>query len=228
MSETNPEVTAGTAAVEGEKGYSLVKGIGIIILAAVIFGAVGVGVGRFAFWNNYDTRNTLQRDLANDLASTQSDPNNPDSHVKLGWDYYLKNDNDHAIGEFKQALSLDPKNYPAQFDLGVVYMKEKQWDNAKSAYQAAIAIVPNTFPEHLNLAITYINLKKYDDALSELSLAYNANPGAPDTMYWRGVAYEKKGDLQDAYTQYQAAIQFDPQYTDAIKAFDRVKQELHK
>jgi tetratricopeptide (TPR) repeat protein len=36
-----------------------------------------------------------------------------------GWAYYHRSDNDHAIGDFNQAIALDPKSANAWFGRGL-------------------------------------------------------------------------------------------------------------
>jgi len=212
----------------GNQDYGLIQGIGIILVFAVLFIGAGLAAGKYFVWNSFDKSSKLERDFKSNLENVQADPNNPLYHVQLGWSYFLKKDNEQAVGEYTKALSLDPKSYAAKYDLGLAYLQLKQYDNAAASLNDAISIVPKAFPPHLNLAIAYINLEKYDDALKELSNAYMSNPGSPETMYWRGVVYEKKGKNELAFQQYEAAINFDPGFKDAQAAYERVKKNLKK
>ncbi len=223
-----PQNTPGSPGPKNTGTVSLQKGIGVLLLVTVLFTAIGLGIGHFFFWNRYDKGTLLDHEFADNLAKVKADPNNPLNHVQLGWDYFLMNKNENAVGEFKKALSLDPKNYAAHYDLGLSYMSLKRYDQAAESLKNAIQIVPNAFDPHLNLAISYFYIAKYDDALKELSLAYKANPGSPETMYWRGMVYEKQGKYQDALQEYQTAVNFEPNYADAREAYARVAKQVKK
>ncbi len=204
------------------------QGIAIIVLASVLFAVIGISAGKFFFWNNYDKTSKIEREFVANQERVKADPNNPLNHVQLGWSYFLKGDNERAIGEYKKALAIDPKNYNAQYNMGLAYLQNQQYDRAVTCLKDAIQIVPNAFGPHLNLGISYVKLEKYEDALKELSLAYKSNPGSPETFYWKGTAYEKQGKLDLAFNEYETAINFDPNYKTAKEAYERLKKTLNK
>jgi tetratricopeptide (TPR) repeat protein len=221
MPQEQPTVTQ-------QSGISLGKGIAIVLVCATLFAAAGIGVGKLFFWNNYSKDTKLDHDLKQNQEKVQNDPQNPLNHISLGWSYFLKGENERAIGEYKKSLSLDPKSYAANYDMGLAYMSMKQYDRAIANFKDAITIVPNTSPAHLNLGISYYKTDRLEEALKELSIAYKYNPGSPESMYWRGMVYEKQNNLEDALQAYEDAISYAPKFQEAKDALERVKKAQKK
>jgi tetratricopeptide (TPR) repeat protein len=60
-------------------------------------------------------------------------PGDPDSHFRLGLDYWRSKKPDEAIRHFKEVLRLDPENAHAYWNLGLLY-EEKQDDSLAVDY----------------------------------------------------------------------------------------------
>jgi tetratricopeptide (TPR) repeat protein len=50
---------------------------------------------------------------------------------------------------------------------------------------------------------------QYDKAIEDFNAALNVNNKDADSWAWRGVAYERKGDRQQAVESYQRALTID-------------------
>jgi tetratricopeptide (TPR) repeat protein len=211
-----------------QQGISLGKAIAVILLFTLLFGAVGLGIGKFFIWNNYSKDSKLDWQLKLAEEKVKNDPQNPTGHIELGWAYFLKGENERAVSEYKKALTTDPKSYAANYDMGQAYMSLKQYDRAITSLKDAVNIVPNTFPAHLNLGICYYKTDRLDDALKELSVAFKYDPGSPETYYWKGMVYEKQNKLDDASKSYEDAVAYSPKYQEAQDALARVQKALKK
>lgn len=211
-----------------QQGMSFAKGITIILIFAVLFAATGLFIGKKFFWNNYSNETQIQHELKMNQENVKNDANNPNNHLNLGWTYLKMGENEQAVGEFKKTLALDPKNYGANLNLGLAYVNLEQYDRAISSLKDAISIESQTYLPHLNLAVSYYHVGRYDDALNELDIAYKNNPGTPDTMYVRGMVYEKQNKLQQALDEYSTALSFNPKDQKVQAAVDRVKKALNQ
>ena len=78
------------------------------------------------------------------------------------------------------------------------------------------------------MALSYYHVGRYDDALNELDVAYKYNPGTLDTMYVRGMVFEKQNKLQAALDEYNTALSFNPKDEEIQATIARVKKALNK
>ena len=224
----NPPATTSAPAkpsAEPEKPISPKVALTIIIVSTLVFVVAGIGIGRTFFWDRYDRTPLLERQYQAAVQRVKANPNSADAHVELGWSYFQKDQYNEALGEYKKALEIDEKNYKAHFNLGLVYMKTGKVDRAVASYQKAIEIIPNAFQAHYELGKAFEEQGKLEDALKELKFAYKSNPGSVDIIYEQGVVYEKLGKPEDAKYQYESALQFDPKYTKAQEALNRLKKK---
>ncbi|TYL80820.1 retroviral-like aspartic protease family protein [Bradyrhizobium cytisi] len=75
---------------------------------------------------------------------------------------------------------------------------------------------------HISRGLAWYGLRDYDHAISDFSLAIGIDPKYVRTFYYRGLAFEKKGKLQDALADFRYFAQLDPSYPDAQSAIKRV------
>jgi serine/threonine-protein kinase len=132
------------------------------------------------------------------------------ARVSLGLVYTSLGRLDEASREIDKALQLEPGNADAQYALGDLNEARTQLDLAERAYRRAIALRPD---------------RQFYDALGSLCLRTGRLPQAiaafqnsirlaPDGFFgYRnlGTAYYLQGDLTRAATQFQKALEIQPQ-----------------
>jgi tetratricopeptide (TPR) repeat protein len=64
-------------------------------------------------------------------------------HLEMGKFYFLNNNIDEAISEFKKVLEINPTNAEAYYNLGLINESENKIDEAKEFYARAISINPD-------------------------------------------------------------------------------------
>jgi len=74
----------------------------------------------------------------------------------------------------------------------------------------------------------HIDNNEPDKALSECELAIQLNPNSAIAYNYRGEIYEQMGQLENAITNYQRAIQLDPELKDAWDNMPGVEAELEE
>lgn len=133
-----------------------------------------------------------------------------EAHLGKGYDALKQDRYDAAVEEFRAALQLDPKLVlRARFPLAVALFELHKSDEARREFEA----VRQEVGDHPNVLyyLGRLNLeaRNYDGAIENLTEAI-AKPPFPDTAYYLGFAYFKKGDLTAAEKWLKEAAQTNP------------------
>ncbi|WP_026575917.1 tetratricopeptide repeat protein [Bacillus sp. UNC438CL73TsuS30] len=195
----------------------------LLILTLTLVVAVGAGyfVSNKYLWPKYNTDH-LKQQLESAKAAVDSKPNDPKSHVDLGYANFLNNDNDEAIKEYKIALDLDKNYFNAYFNLGLVYNEENRLNDAIKMAQKATDISPKDYKGWLLKGMSFRKLKMYKDSIKALNEANRLMPTNTDIIYEVGRVAEDQGDKKNAEEIYKTALNYDPMYKPALDGLKRV------
>jgi tetratricopeptide (TPR) repeat protein len=198
----------------------------LLILSFTLIISVGACyyVSQKYFWSKYDN-NQLAEQLDSAKAAVDAKPNDPKSHVSLGYAYFLSGDNDEAIKQYKIALDLDKNYFDAYFNLGLVYNKEKRLNDSVKMAQKATEISPKDYKGHLLMGMSYRKLKMYKEAIKALNEANKLMPANTDIIYEVGRVAEDQGDKKNAEQIYKDALTYDPMYKPALEGLERVAKK---
>jgi tetratricopeptide (TPR) repeat protein len=173
------------------------------------------------FWSNIDMKRVNEQ-LDHYKTLVDAQPNDPAHRVNLGYTYFLKNDNDEAIKQFKVALDLDKKYYDAYLNLAIVYNDEDRLDDSLKAAQKAVELAPRDYKGQLQKGMVYRKLKMYDEALESLNQANQLMPGNTDIIYEIGLLAEEQGMATEAADIYKEALSYDPLHKNSLDGLNRV------
>jgi tetratricopeptide (TPR) repeat protein len=137
-------------------------------------------------------------------------PDTPEAHLGKGYDALRQDRYDEAAGEFRAALAIDPKLVMrARFPLAVALFELKQSAEARREFET----VRHEIGEHPNISYYLGRLDLMDQnfaaAIRNLNQAI-AKPPFPDTAYYLGLAYFKRGDLPAAEKWLRQAAEINP------------------
>ena len=122
----------------------------------------------------------------------------PKTHLGKGYDALKLDRYDEAVQEFRAALAADPSLVlRARFPLAVALFESHKADEARSEFETVRREVgdhPNVLYYLGRLDLDGLN---FAGAIQNLSKAA-VKPPFPDTAYYLGYAYFKKGDLPNA------------------------------
>jgi len=198
------------------------KELMIIVGFTLTIFAVGQFIGAKFFWNQFDKTPLVEKQYQGALVKVKQTPNDPNSHIDLGWAFYQKGQYNEALSEYKKATVLDDKNYRAYLNLGITYRKVEKKDVAITSFQKAIELNPKSYEAHYYLGLTYQSDGKLDQAIQELQLADKIHPGSSQIIYDMGQTKEKSGDIEGAKADYNYALQYDPNFAKAKEALQRL------
>lgn len=195
----------------------------LLILTMTLVVAVGASyyVSNKYLWPKYDM-DRLKQQLESAKTEADAKPNDPKSHVDLGYAYFLNEDNDKAINEYKIALDLDKNYFNAYFNLGLVYNEENRLNDAIKMAQKATEISPKDYKGWLLKGMSNRKLKMYKDSIKALNEANRLMPANTDIIYEVGLVAEDQGDKKNAEEIYKTALNYDPMYKPALDGLKRV------
>ena len=155
----------------------------------------------FAFGQNQNGSETPQ-----DIAQS-----GVEAHLGAGY-AALKNDRyPEAVREFRAALAFDPKlAMRARFPLAVALFESQQLSEARKEFETARAEAGDVPSVMYYLGRLDLLADDFDGAVQDLTLAAS-KPPFPDTAYYLGLAYQKKGDLPAAEKWLEEAARLNSQ-----------------
>jgi tetratricopeptide (TPR) repeat protein len=99
---------------------------------------------------------------------------------------------------------------------GVVKVTLNRMDDAIADFNIGIAMQPSWADAYVDRAIALITLRRYDEALADINRCIALGPTRPAVGYYnRGVIEQRTGKFQDAYIDYQRALQIEPTLSQA-------------
>jgi len=116
-----------------------------------------------------------------------------------------------ATQYYSRILELSPEYLGIYYQLGKLHFQQGQWEAARDD----LLEVLRRDPDHVNARFDYakvlMRLGKYDEALGEFWVVIEKHPPfQADARAWRGLAWEKLGDLHKAKVNYAKALSTDP------------------
>jgi tetratricopeptide (TPR) repeat protein len=221
--KTNQETNKKTKKPKKDK-FNWWQSLLILTLTLVITAAAGYIVSKKYLWSNYDKSRYAQQ-LADAKAVADAKPNEPKSHVSLGWAYFLNKDNDEAIKQYKVAIDLDKNYFDAYFNLGLIYNDQNRLNDAIKMAQKATEISPKDYKGHLLKGMAYRKLKMYKDAMKSLNEANRLMPTNTDILFEIGRVAEDQGDKKNAEQIYKDTLSYDPLFKPALEGLKRVAKK---
>ena len=187
----------------------------------------------------YFNRGTLKDDLGNEEGALQdynkSIELNPEFHKAYnnrGGVFATKGKFSNALSDFTKAIQLEPNYHIAYNNRGIVYEMNGSLNNAINDYSEAIRLDPSYYKAYYNRGTVYVlkadekNKKKYyEKAIKDYSKVIELRPSnAADSYFARSIVNLKKGNMDDALKDRDAAIEQNPQYAD--KNYSKTHREL--
>lgn len=149
------------------------------------------------FARNGDFQNALPY-FQNVLKQNHSAKKLAQIHYNIGVCFYRLNQENSAIIEFNQAISLSPNYERAFYALGMVQKDSRNFNEAENAFRSAIKI-SNNGETWFDFGLTLFELKKYDEAFTAFQNADKfGSIAVAESHNNLGVIYALKGDFASA------------------------------
>jgi tetratricopeptide (TPR) repeat protein len=170
------------------------------------------------YFENRDTVNSIK---AFEKAVT-IDPQ-PEYIMSLG-SLYAQAKNPMALTMADELLKV-PKgraDKQALFIKGLYYSYTGDYKKAISFFDDCLALDYMDIMAYREKAICLYNMENYNEAIKSLEKAVALQSRYDEGYYWLGKCYEKLNKSKEAITNYQTALQIDPDYAEAKDGLKRL------
>jgi len=130
----------------------------------------------------------------------------PEAHAALGILFDMTSRGQNAETHHQRAVALSPSNPAYLNNLGFSLFLRHKYQEAIAAYQRAVRMSPVNGRIRTNLGFALAAAGDFPRAAKEFEMG--AQPA--DARNNLGLAYERKGDLGNAYAMYIEALRLDP------------------
>jgi tetratricopeptide (TPR) repeat protein len=150
------------------------------------------------------------------------------AHLLLATAYLALNQQDNALGVYRQMATVFPKNPEVPRLMGVVY--EQQGDTAKAheAYEQSLALAPDYMPTLERISALDMAAKRYDIAEKRLAAVIDRNPKLGQPWLLQGKVYWASGQTNQAESAMSKAIEQDPNLPGAYLSLARLYLSAHQ
>jgi len=148
----------------------------------------------------------LFADAEGDLkAALKIDPDSADAHAAIGilYDVQMRSE---AEAEHRKAVKLAPKNAAYLNNLGFSLYLRQQFKEAIGVYESAARLAPLSRKVRTNLGFACAAVGDLRRAAREFQMG-GTEAEAKNNL---GFAYERRGDMANAYDLYVEAVRLDP------------------
>jgi tetratricopeptide (TPR) repeat protein len=161
------------------------------------------------------------------------EPFNGDHHIGLGQIYLQQGDFNRAEREMQAAIKIDPASAQYVTWLGRVYAAQGDVDKAIAQYEQALALDPDDGDNATTLGFAYLEKGDFEVAAESFRQALDlfeqhiAPPASvAQATYGLGLTQVALNDCAGAVPALQAALELNPQLTDALGYLGACRRSL--
>jgi cytochrome c-type biogenesis protein CcmH/NrfG len=137
-------------------------------------------------------------------------PDSAQARAKLGRLYYQEGRFPDAARELLSAVQLAPDSAEYSLGLADVFLVWKQYSAALAFLLSARSRLGNAPEYQYKLALAYFGSEQYDRAINVLQALDREHPDLDLVNYFLGNSFVRTGDLKEAQSYFNRAIQLDP------------------
>jgi beta-barrel assembly-enhancing protease len=131
---------------------------------------------------------------------------------------------DQAEASFNQGLKLAPTDYAGLVMMAKCQMIQKKYDQALGFSEKAKQVYPQEAQANHLSGLAEIRLKKFDQAVADFTAYEKKLPGNPNTIFYRGYAYEGMDNKKKSADDYYRYLQQVKEGDQAQYAYQRLVQ----
>ena len=129
-----------------------------------------------------------------------------------------------ADGHLRKAIKLAPNDYTALVMMSMSQLVQKKWTVGRQYAEMAQKVYPAEAQAYHLSGFAKIKMKDFEGALEEFSSYDQKLPGNPNTLFFKGYAYEGMKKYPQAGREYQQYLKFTQQGDYARHAYQRLRE----
>jgi len=142
-------------------------------------------------------------------------PGDPNTLHFLGVLRHNQGQSAAGVELIQRSLEIAPQNPHAWMNLGTLLVALDQTEGARAAYERAVELAPESADAWLNLGFFLRKRRESFAAVEAMDRAVQLRPTHVLSVYQRGIARLEAGDITEAESDYRAALELEPGFTDA-------------
>lgn len=158
-----------------------------------------------------------------------------DAHLRLGVDFYLIDELDVAVREFREAVRQRPGFAEAYHNLGVGLARMGDLSGAITAWEQAERLAPDAVSTRyrtaalvaFNFGIARLHEKHLSEALDQWQEAIRWQPNLVEAHYALGYGYLTAGNPLPAVTHFRHALYWAPAWAKAYEGLGQAYYDSH-
>lgn len=123
-------------------------------------------------------------------------------HFQQAEEYMAGESYDKAETSFKAGLKAAPSDYAGLVMMAKCQYAQEKYNEAMNYSEQAKKVYPKEAQANHLSGLSKIQLKKYDQAVADFTSYEGKLPGNPNTIFYRGYAYEGMGNKQKSAEDY--------------------------
>ena len=129
-----------------------------------------------------------------------------------------------ADAHLRKALNLAPKDYTAMVLMSKSQLMQKNWGMGRQYAEMAQKTYPQEAQAYHLSGFAKIKLNDYEGALEEFNSYDSVLPGNPNTIFFKGYAYEGMKKYPESGREYHQYLQVVNQGDYANHAYKRLRE----
>jgi len=173
--------------------------------------------GHFMTGMNFRAMGETDRAINAFQKATELDPDLTDAWLIIG-DLFEQKGEPIALKYYEAAINSDPDN-PATWHSKAYYLQNNgKDDEAIAIYKKISSVDKNYLDAYLNAGILYMTKDSLDQALEQFEIMASVKAQDHRAYYYRGLCYEKLGNISAAKSDFQNCLNLKPDFEKATQA----------
>ena len=168
----------------------------------------------------------MQPVVAAAIERAKAEPENIVAQLQAGDMYSRINSFEKAKEYYDKAAAIGSKDFEGNIQIANAYFDIKQFELAGNFYSKALEINPNDVNARTDLGTTYVERPDHniDQGIDEFQRSLKLDPRHEPTLYNLGIAYYRKGDVENSRKTLATLESIDPSSKLAAKLKESFNQ----
>jgi len=150
-------------------------------------------------------------DLTNQI---KEDPDNAELYYQRSELYIGYNNIQNGVEDLKKAIRLNSQEGKYYFSLAGIYYLSQEYGEAFRLYSKSYEYQPDDIQTNLKLAWLAVIMEKYQNTFLHANNVLKQDVHNAIAYFYKGLAYKESGDTARAISNFQTAIEQEPEYYD--------------